>query len=189
MSASNANTDSAQGGASFDPADHGEFLRLYSTYQRNVFAYISTLLPNATDVDDVLQETSIVLWKKFSTYRRDSDFCRWACGVAHYEVLRFRRQRPQVLPLEDHVLELIASQQLAMRDELDGRREALAYCVETLPAEDQQLLDLCYARASKSKDVAEQLNRPVSSVYQSLSRIRRALHDCVLRRLAAEGCS
>ena len=186
MSASNANSDSAQRGESFDSADHDEFLRLYTTYQRNVYAYVSTLLPNAADIDDVLQETSIVLWKKFSNYRPDSDFGRWACGVAHYEVLRFRRQKPQLLPLDDQVLELIASQQLTMRDELGASREALAHCVEALPADDQRLLDLCYAQDTKSKDIAEQLNRPVNSVYQSLSRIRRVLHDCVLRRLAAE---
>jgi RNA polymerase sigma-70 factor (ECF subfamily) len=34
--------------------------------------------------------------------------------------------------------------------------------------------------------VARQLGRPANSVYQSLSRIRRTLLDCIKRRLAAE---
>ena len=114
MSADNAKLD-ATGGEPFDAARHEEFLRLYSTYQRNVYAYIATLLPNADDVDEVLQETSIVLWKKFSTYQTDADFGRWACGVAHYEVLRFRRSKPQIKLIDEQVLEQIAEQQIAWR--------------------------------------------------------------------------
>ena len=41
------------------------FLRLFLQNQRRLYAYILTLLPNRADADDVLQETSLVMWDKF----------------------------------------------------------------------------------------------------------------------------
>ena len=40
-----------------------EFVRLLLRHERRIYAFIRSLLPNRDDAEDVLQETSIVLWK------------------------------------------------------------------------------------------------------------------------------
>ncbi len=42
-----------------------EFVSLWTVHARRVYAYIFSLVPNATDADDLLQETSLVLLTKF----------------------------------------------------------------------------------------------------------------------------
>ena len=50
----------------------------------------SALVPNVFDADEVFQDTSITLWKKFDQYRPDLDFRAWACRIAYYKVLKLR---------------------------------------------------------------------------------------------------
>ncbi len=72
------------------PIDVEEFVRLLMANERRLLAYILTLLPHVADAQDVLQETSIVLWRKFGEYRPGSDFTAWAYRVAHNMVRNYR---------------------------------------------------------------------------------------------------
>ena len=66
---------------------------------------------------------------------------------------------------------------------------ALLVCLARLAPADRELIRLRYAPSETGKSLARKLGRPANSVYQSLSRIRRALLECVKRRLAAEAHS
>ncbi len=169
-------------------ANHEEFVRLYTRHQRQIHAYVGAVLANPSDVEDVLQETSVVLWNKFDTFDREKSFLAWARGIAHLEILAyFRRQERKMLPIDDSLLELLLGERSAMDDLLDQRRAALPKCVRQLRPQDQQLIQQCYSPGAKIKLVAQRLGRSPDAVYQSLLRIRRALFDCVNRTIAAEG--
>ena len=60
--------------------DVEEFVGLLMGSQQRVFSYILTLLPNVADAQDVLQETSIVLWRRLAEYEPGTDFTAWASG-------------------------------------------------------------------------------------------------------------
>ena len=167
---------------------HEEFVRLFSRHQRQVYAYIATVLVNPADVEEVLQETSIVLWSKFETYDRQRSFVKWACGVAHLQILRhFRQQKRKPLPLDEPTLELLLAERTAMEHQLSDRRAALSECVKQLRASDREIIESCYAPGTSFKTVAKQLGRSVGALYHSLGRIRRTLFECVNRRIAREG--
>jgi RNA polymerase sigma-70 factor (ECF subfamily) len=170
-------------------ADHREaFMRLFVRHQWQLHGFISTLLTSPADVDEVLQETSIILWSKFSQFRQDESFLSWACGIAQLEVLRYyRRNRRRLLPLEEPVMEQLLAARLEQTSRFDHRRAALADCLSGLRAADRQLIQRCYEPDVSFKDIAEEIGRPVNSVYKSLGRVRRWLHECIDRRLAAEG--
>ncbi len=161
-----------------------QFLRLYADNQRRIHAFIGTFLTKAADVDDVLQETSIVLWRKFAEFDQTRDFLRWACGVAKLEVLKFYRQQTgRILTLGEDVIEAIAEDRASLDPVLERRREALVHCMGKLTTRDRELIERCYGGQTTTKHVAEQLGRPVNAVYKSLGRIRRALFECIERRL------
>src|SRR3954468_20553764 len=73
------------------------FLRLFLQNQRRLYAYILTLLPHRADADDVLQETSLVMWDKFDAGQPPDDFLAWARRVPYHKVLDFykKSQRTQ----------------------------------------------------------------------------------------------
>ena len=62
----------------------------------------------------------------------------------------------------------------------------LARCVETLRQRDRELLDECYADPAGVHHAAERRGRSTHSIYNSLRRIRRALHECVDRTIARQ---
>ena len=170
-----------------DKKRNEEFVRLFVKNQRRISAFITTLLPNSADAEDVLQETSVISWQKFHEFQPGTNFASWACSIARFEVLKFRRQqRPAQLIFSDTLLEELANRQLEEIDEFDVRYTALAICMEKQRPVDRELFCRYYQSDNTAKQVAEQLDRPVNTVYKALNRIRRALHECISRYIARE---
>jgi RNA polymerase sigma-70 factor (ECF subfamily) len=166
------------------------FLRLFLQNERRLYAYILTLLANRADADDVLQEASLVLWDKFDPDHPPDDFAAWGCRIAYFKVLDFRKkhQRSRV-QFSQAMLERVAETAVEQASvlQLDERREALAGCIEKLAAQDRELLAHRFAEGSSVAAIAEQWGRSADTIYKALARIRRALFECVTRRLTTEG--
>jgi RNA polymerase sigma-70 factor, ECF subfamily len=165
-----------------------DFVRLLMANERRIYAFILTLLPNVADADDVLQETSIVLWRKFPEYQPGSDFTSWAFRIAQNMVRnsRAKRQRCRV-KFDEELLAAVADDADNMRDELDLGRSVLVECVDELPPGDRELLNLRYESGATIKSVAAAVGRSAEGMYKAMRRIHDVLHDCVYRRLKSEG--
>jgi len=170
-----------------DEQKHADFLRCYSQSYHRIFGYILTMLPNTEDAEEVLQETSIVLWKKFDTFQPGTDFVRWACAVAKRMTLKYLRERKKNPPLlSEHMLQRIVTVRLEKSDMLEQRRMALKGCLKKLAEHDRQLVQQRYAEKINSRQLARQIGRPENTVYKALSRIRQQLMKCVDRVLCVE---
>jgi RNA polymerase sigma-70 factor (ECF subfamily) len=129
-----------------------------------------------------------VLWRKFDEYRPDSNFFQWAARIAYFKVLSFRKKQKRSLLIgSDEFVEAVAEEMNTLSDQLLDRERALASCIKKLREKDQDLINRRYAPGGTVKGVAEQVGRPVKSIYAALGRIRRALLECVDRALVAEG--
>jgi len=178
--------NSEQNAETTDPVTPGDdFIRAFTQSQRRLFLYILPLVGNATDADEVLQETNLVIWKKWKQFEPGTNFLAWGRTIARFEYLRFRRTRGSKLAfVPENILDLVAQQSETISDETELRQQALAKCLEQLRAKDRELIQLRYAADSNGDQVAHKLGRPANSVYQSLGRIRRTLMDCIQHRLA-----
>jgi RNA polymerase sigma-70 factor (ECF subfamily) len=163
------------------------FVRLLATCQRRVFLYALGLVHNAADAEEILQETNLVLWRKFDQYQPGTDFARWACRIAHFEVLKFRERRAREQRLfSSEFIEALAVESEESLDELGARREALGRCLSKLRNSDRQLVLRRYREHATTRSVAKALGRSVQGTRKSLHRIRMALLACIERTLAAE---
>lgn len=167
------------------PSLHDQFMDLLLRHQGQVFGYIFAAVHNLHDAQELYQETSLVLWSKFSTYRPDSDFARWACRTAKFKVLNFQRQKHRSpLYFDSEILSDFAEIYVSKdREAVLQHQEVLAECVEQLSAVDQQIVDLCYGSQGSIKRAAEKLERAPKTLYNAVSRIRRALFNCVRGKL------
>lgn len=163
------------------------FVRLFAQSQYEIHSYVLTLLHNWADADDVMQTTSIVLWRKFEQFQPDTDFVAWACRIAKFEVNNFRRVKGRDrLFFDDSLLESLATVRLSMGEQLQTERELIDDCVAKLKPDDRELIHRCYGRKTvTAKDVAGELGRPTNTVYKALIRIRRTLYECVQRTSSA----
>ena len=168
--------------------DQTEFHRLFIQGQQRIFGYILTLLPRLTDAEEVFQQSCVVILGKAAQYTPGTDFVRWACQIAQYEVYNYRRrQQHERLCFNDALLDQIAARCQARGDLLDAELDALKKCVQRLSASDRHLIQNRYSRKITSKVLAAELGRPANTVYKAIQRIRRNLRECVEKAVLREG--
>jgi RNA polymerase sigma-70 factor (ECF subfamily) len=162
-----------------------EFMALFAAHHRRLFRYTLALLPRLHAAEDVLQETNLVLWRRFSEFRPGTDFYAWAARIAFLQVLKYRKStRHQSFALDDGLLATLAARSVETTDHFDTAREALQKCLSKLRAEDRELIMRRYMLGDSGKKVAAEVGRPQNSVYKSLSRIRQGLLQCIQRAMA-----
>jgi RNA polymerase sigma-70 factor, ECF subfamily len=164
-----------------------DFVRLLKQYERRVAVYVYSLVPDWNDAEDLLQDTWVRLWEQFDDYQPGEDFGAWACTIARYLVMAYRkRTQRQKLQFRPEVVEALTAQAAGDHDRAERRLHALLDCVRQLGDSARDLLRLCYVKGMKIKDIALQLGRSPNGTYLMLSRLRRDLHDCVDAALKTE---
>jgi RNA polymerase sigma-70 factor (ECF subfamily) len=160
-------------------------VRLLSRHQEELFRYIFALLPNEEDARDVLQETSVALYRKFSEYDVEQPFLPWAFRFAYLEVLkqRERNQRGSRL-FNPELIERLAREREQHEPVLQARVQALEHCLAQLPSSDRALIRQRYQDRTPTDEMARQSGASRRTLFRSLDRIRRLLYECINRRLA-----
>jgi RNA polymerase sigma-70 factor (ECF subfamily) len=162
-------------------------VRLLSRHQEDLFRYIFALLPHEEDARDVLQETSVALYRKLAEYDPAKPFLPWAYRFAHLEVLkqRERNQRGSRL-LNPELLARLAREREEQEPALQMRLQALEHCLEELPPEDRALLRERYQEKTRTEELVRRSGASRRTLFRLLDRIRRLLLDCISRRTAAD---
>ncbi|MEX2308380.1 MAG: sigma-70 family RNA polymerase sigma factor [Pirellulales bacterium] len=166
-----------------------EFVHLWSAHRAPLYSFIFSMLPDHLEAEEVFQRVSVVLWSKFDDFQPGTNFWRWAARVAQLEVqdYRKRKKRERLQFWTEDVIDSIADAYLQHSELLQRQRQALGLCIEKLASRDRELVALRYgAEQVTTKHLAEQLGRPLVTLYKALSRIRRNLYECIQRTLASE---
>lgn len=162
-----------------------KFIELFTRAQRKLYLFILSQVGSAADAEEILQETNLVIWSKFSQFQEDTNFFAWGAAIANFEILRFRQRRQRDKHTFSHeFVESIALEVGRQLETVDERHQALSACLEQLSSDDLELIRNRYQPGECGRSVAEKIGRPPNSVYQSLGRIRRFLQECVRRRLS-----
>ena len=168
-----------------DSADsHEQFLRLWTRHEPELRAFVRSCCPRAQEVDEVMQEVSVVAWRKFSSLDNSQAFGPWVCMIARYELLMARRRHARDrLVLAEDVVKLLAEEGKEEMSLRHRQLEVLDDCLKKLPPERRDLALAAYSRDTSIRELATQLGRTEGSLYQLLSRIRMQLFDCINRSL------
>lgn len=157
-----------------------EFLALYTESQPRMYAYLRTQLLHRHDVEDVLQEAAIVLWRNFGEYERDKDFTRWACGIIRNLVLAHNRRRRQFFTVfREEVADAVGEEMLRLSESSAERLTVLRDCMEKLTPSAQDLLRRRYRSGKSVKLLAGEMGRTESALFKALKQIHEALRHCI----------
>lgn len=169
-----------------ETVDREILVRLLSRHQEDLFRYIFSLLPHEEDAKDVLQETSVALYRKFADFDPQKPFLAWAYGFAHMEVLKQRERNARNARLwNEELIERLAQERQQHEPILDARLLALEHCLLELPAADQALIRQRYHGGARADELIAEVGRSRRTLFRELSRIRRVLFECISRRTAA----
>ncbi|MDB5297675.1 MAG: hypothetical protein JWO31_3658 [Phycisphaerales bacterium] len=171
------------------PIHQDQLIRLLISERARVLAYIRSIVRREDLAEDVFQEVSIRAVNKQAEIEDEVHFQKWVRVAARFEALNaVRKVRVRDLVLEYRVLDELEQEW----DRHDGdaagndarRADALADCLASLSPAARDIVRQRYEGGRSVTDVAKRLRRPVDSLYVTISRIHRALADCVTRRLA-----
>lgn len=163
-------------------------VRLLSRHQDALFRYIYALLPHEEDARDVLQETSVALYRKFAEYDAGKPFLAWAYGFAYLEVLKQRERNHRATRLlKLDLVEQLARERESYEPVLQARLVALDHCLEKLAPADRELIQQRYQNKLRAEELVQRGQTSRRTLFRKLDRIRRLLHECINRQLAAAG--
>jgi RNA polymerase sigma-70 factor, ECF subfamily len=156
------------------------FLSLFLRSEREIFRYVAALVPNATDAEDIVQQTALALWEKFDAYDPAQPFTPWACRFALNKTRQWieRRQRWQAL-LAHGLAEELVQRRHELQPEFELRLRHLEGCLGKLSEEQRSLVEGYYYARTDIETLAERSGRSSAATYKMLQRIRHALQLCV----------
>ena len=182
-----ANLDDVSSELQTDEVQMRHFLSMYNANYRRMYLFAKSLLPTGNDAEDIIQEVSIALWKKFSMFREKDDFLAWAFGMIRIEVLRRKRKgalRDRVF--SEDFYNTVAKSLEKNTAEIDNRYKFLLECHEKLPARMRELITQRYFQNIDVFEIAKRLQASIEVVYQRLSRTRARLRACVEKKISRE---
>ncbi|HSI11818.1 MAG TPA: sigma-70 family RNA polymerase sigma factor [Chthoniobacter sp.] len=171
-----------------DSRDYEAFVRLLVEHEPRLRSYLRGLLPAWPDVDEVVQNASLVAWRKFPEFEEGTNFGGWLLMIARFEALKYRRgiARSPLVFSED-VWELLAHDASAEGESRNIRREALEQCLAKLPVSQRKLILRAHAPGARLNEIAQQSGGSEDAFYKTIQRLRAALLECISRTLAQEG--
>ena len=158
-----------------------EEITLYWTQaQPVVAAFISSLVQNFEDANDVLQSVAVVIVRKYDKYDKKIPFTAWAIGIAKNEVLHYRRKVAKDRHIfDDELVNTIAQTYQVKSSELDDIKKAIDGCVSRVQGRWQQILQMRYLQGMDAKRIAQCLGISSNAVFLILHRLRLSLRDCI----------
>lgn len=161
-----------------------DFIPLFTAHRKSIEVYLRTMLPTAADVDDVFQETSLVLWREFQSFTLGTNFVAWACKIAFNRVRAWRSRRTRETHQFSNTLAMEISDELISASEFyDARLLALSGCIRELKPHHRELLRRRYDLGESVETIADSMNLSLDAVYKMLSRIRQQLFESVTCQL------
>lgn len=128
-------------------ASYNLFVSLLARHDLAIRRFVRSLLPSREGVDDVMHDTALECWKKFSDFTGQSsenapdEFIRWASVIARFKALSWQRNRSRDrLVFRESVVHQLAQTAMAYLDHRETERQAIELCLSELQDDQRRLV-------------------------------------------------
>jgi len=157
--------------------DVAAFEILYRTYHPRLTRFLRGMLRQASLVEEVLDDTMLVAWRKAGTFNATSKVSTWLFAIAYRQALKALRNADRALPLdEDDALAspLSGPEVVLQQQHLHAR---VGDALEALPPIHRIVIELAYYNGHSCREIAEVMACPVATVKTRMFHARRKLRD------------
>ncbi len=163
------------------------FMRFWTAAQPAVVNYLHAAVCDPATAKDLVQETALVLFRRFGEYDGQRPFLSWALGVAKFQVLGLHRDSARsFVTFDSELFDQFTEVWTEFAPTANEQAAALEVCLERLPARPRQLVRLRYDEERSSEEIAGLLGMNSAAVRVALQRIREQLRECIERRTHPE---
>ena len=166
--------------------------RHWTLAQPAVSAFVTSVVRDFRDRDDVLQDVAVAVVESFDRWDSERPFVAWAIGIARNQVglyLRRRRRDRQILEFDAETMDSLAGAFSSVGEGGEPRLDFLHECLKLLEGRARTMCELRYQQDLKPAAIAEAIGMTANTVAKSLQRIREQLRDCIDHKAAAQGAT
>jgi RNA polymerase sigma factor (sigma-70 family) len=151
------------------------FERMYRLYQPRLARFLTTLLRRPQLIEEVLDDTMMVVWQTADRFRGSSKPSTWIFAIAYRKAHKARLRWPD--PVEDPQSDSRVSEDPSPDVELDHQRlhDSLMRAMDQLSADHRAVVDLTYFHGMGYREIAEIVDCPVDTVKTRMFHARRRL--------------
>jgi len=159
--------------------DLAAFERLYRLYQPRLARFLTTLLKRPQLIEEVLDDTMMVVWQTAGNFRGSSKPSTWVFAIAYRKAQKAKARWPD--PIEEPEFDNRVSEDPLPDDELhhDQLRAALMKAMDQLSADHRAVVDLTYFHGLGYREIAEIVDCPVDTVKTRMFHARRRLKQAM----------
>jgi RNA polymerase sigma factor (sigma-70 family) len=159
------------------------FERLYRNYQPRLTRFLTTLLRRPQLIEEVLDDTMMVVWQAAGRFRGSSKPSTWIFAIAYRKAYKAKARWPD--PVEEPEHDTRPSEEPLPDDQLnhDRLRSALMKAMDHLSADHRAVVDLTYFHGLGYREIAEIVDCPVDTVKTRMFHARRRLKQAMSGRL------
>jgi RNA polymerase sigma-70 factor (ECF subfamily) len=149
--------------------------------------FVLSLVSDYSLVDDIVQETFLVVTQHANDFKRGTNFRAWVWKIARYKTLQLLEKRPPVSGrFVPDVIEALCAHESSENWFAEEQLRHLKMCIEELAPKAREAVELRYHQAHRPPQIARLMGWTIDSVNVVLSRARAFLRDCVTERMATE---
>ena len=162
-----------------------EVVQVLLRWRLRVTGVAAAIARDVHAADDIFQQVVLAALEDRDQFKDGDHLLAWAVRAAKHRAIDLSRRRKMVT-LPDEVLDLLEAEWASPATaSWPDRMEALHRCVGRLGSRARDLLQLKYAEGLTVAVISTQFRRTPDAVYQALSRVHRALRECVARELGS----
>jgi RNA polymerase sigma factor (sigma-70 family) len=164
--------------------DLAAFERLYRVYQPRLTRFLTTLLKRPHLIEEVLDDTMMVVWQTAGNFRGSSKPSTWIFAIAYRKAHKARVRWPD--PVEDPERDARVSLEPGPDEEVRQQRlrSALMKAMDQLSPDHRSVVDLTYFHDMGYREIAEIVDCPVDTVKTRMFHARRRLKQALSGSLA-----
>jgi RNA polymerase sigma-70 factor (ECF subfamily) len=181
LAGGDAETAEAQLLARVAGGDRHAFERLYRAYFPRLGRFLSRMARSATLVEEVINDTMLVVWQKAGSYDSSCKVSTWVFAIAYRKALKGLKlsDEPLDLDVEQAAAEDDAPEPAAERQQLQA---AVLHALDCLPMQQRIVVVLAYYHDMDYAEIAGIAGCPLNTVKTRMFHARRKLKEL----LAAE---
>jgi RNA polymerase sigma-70 factor, ECF subfamily len=155
--------------------DRSAFEALYRNYYRRLWRFLEPLTRRPNLIDEILDDTMLVVWTKAATFNGASRVSTWIFAIAYNKALKALKREGRwhqgVMPPDFVEFADTPESELIERQS----RLAVKRLVGQLSAEQRAVVELTYYHGCGYKEIAEITGSPVNTVKTRMFHARRRL--------------
>ena len=163
--------------------DSGSAARALFRDRARLLGFVTAIVRDPHLADDVFQEVTLLALQRAGRIHSAEHLLLWARKTARYKAMEALRARGGSVALDDDVLDALEAEWDEPGSQTDAEPlDDLRACMQRLSPRARRVLELRYGDGLSGAQVAGRLAIGVASVYVTLSRIHKALRECMARR-------